>query len=224
MTEAKKPSPHGRTWPDLLSGYPVWIIALALLAFVALIIHATANNKNLGILGSFGDFDNQSTSTESSSSNSSIIPNDAVVAFTTECKAPWAPYKEAYARVIVGAIPNASDDNIVLGHPIKDKWKYYQGERHGEERVALQKTEMPRHNHIVRWGHDHHVSLNRNPDDLDSERNEYFLDWTKDGQNGGGNEDGLIATWKGGLEDLSTAKHQNMPPYIALHFCKKTAE
>jgi hypothetical protein len=126
--------------------------------------------------------------------------NNSVVAFAQECKTPWIPYKDAYARVIIGAIPSGDVPPELINH-IKEKEKFHLKEKHGEERVKLSIPELPAHTHLLP------MDRTKNKTDLQSLTNSGKSD---EGITSGGQETGNAG---------NNVAHNNMPPYIALHFC-----
>lgn len=138
------------------------------------------------------------------------VPKQAVVAFditdSETCPKGWHPYKSARARVIVGAgdpteAPGrfANDEN---GMPLTH---YVRGQHGGEEKHTLSEAEMPSHSHghrDYRWQGDvpspPYASL------------------------GGGNWGYSPTNISDETDSVGQGQpHNNMPPYIALYFCKK---
>ena len=83
----------------------------------------------------------------------------------------------------------------------------------GEEKHTLTVEEMPAHDHKYTWqiladgGNFQHVWASTH---------------SKKFPNDPGRADGLTKTTKtGGQSDGTTKRHNNMPPFIALYFCKK---
>ncbi len=160
----------------------------------------------------------------------SSFPEGAVVAFADECPAEqgWSVFKPATARFIIGA-GNQFD-------PKHQQWlrKRSQGgeERQdltpralnssdGEEFHILSYAEMPAHAHqVIDPGHDHSITLEKTNM---GEFAGYF--WTRRELSQGaerknfqvGNSPTNIKIDEAGGGD----PHNNMPPYIALYFCKK---
>ena len=78
----------------------------------------------------------------------------------------------------------------------------------GEQRVTLTEAELPSHGHVIgpyEWGHS--INGNGNAARIDVD----------DGRPWSGHRGRLHADASGGGQS-----HNNMPPYIALYFCKKT--
>ncbi len=96
----------------------------------------------------------------------------------------------------------AAKDRFILGaggkHPVV-------GDTGGEEEVTLTEAEMPAHGHSVLWTNGDSISLNRGT-------NAYRLPFTRDGSVG----NNMITDSSGGGR-----AHNNMPPWIALYFCRK---
>lgn len=134
------------------------------------------------------------------------IPAGVVAAFDLQagCPAGWAPYTRANGRTIVGAINSGTGEAPNFKHEVRDKRLYHYNERHGQERVTLSVNEMPAHNHdIRRKGSDTAII---NPGFGSSLGVTGTIGPTETGEKGGG------------------ASHNNMPPYVALYYCRKVAE
>ena len=129
------------------------------------------------------------------------FPKNAVVAFRTSeqhgaCPGGWSVFREAGGRVIVGAGPH--ENFHISSYPsfVDDPLRA----TGGEERVTLKEAHMPRHTHGI-------------PRQTD------------------GGATGIVALLARGhsanVEPLPTTEvgesepHNNMPPFIALYFCKK---
>ncbi len=138
------------------------------------------------------------------------IPSGAVVAFLSSESNPcpgkdWKLFDAAKGRFIVGA---GKGDGLTLREI---------GKTGGEQNVALKENQMPKHNHAVSTG--------------------YGVNW-HDGLAGGYDETGIdvlfnnpdpvikrngghgiltqVISYTGGGE-----LHNNMPPYLALYYCKR---
>lgn len=132
----------------------------------------------------------------------------------------WSDFKPAGGRFIIGAV---SHDNLHLdGSKIEEYTPFSsdlgsdekprqigarQPDRGGEETVTLTVDQMSSHSHVIEtfeWGHTVEGNLDASRIDVD---------------------DG--APWRGQRGRLGTNSvggnqpHNNMPPYIALYFCKK---
>lgn len=148
------------------------------------------------------------------------IPPGAVVAFTIPCPTElgWSTHTDSYARMIVGAIPNGGKPSEML-HSVENHQNYYAGERHGDERVTLTKGEMPNHTHQLstaqgdNW-HDGLAGIVAGEPPNQAAGIHYKFDPTpRDGGHGPVPE---ALEYVGGNQP-----HNNMPPYIALYYCKK---
>ena len=135
------------------------------------------------------------------------VPSGAVVAFDLPngCPEGWSAYPEAWARFIVGAV---SEDDLgkipgdfredARGEDLSSRLF---GKPGGEEQHKLTKPEMPKHSHSL----------------YESKREQ------RQDEGGGvfalagqGNVPPYETTAQGGSEP-----HNNMPPYVALYYCKK---
>ncbi|KMW56652.1 Phage tail fiber protein [Candidatus Rhodobacter oscarellae] len=133
------------------------------------------------------------------------IPVGMVAAFlpgefgSRVCPEGWRQFSEANGRFILGAREN----------------KYEPGDRGGEESVKLTPEQMPSHVHKVGWSSSgvlHTITLNGTRGDVPDDR-QYRIDFEAEGGQAGRN---LLTDQVGGNQP-----HNNMPPYIALYFCKK---
>lgn len=141
------------------------------------------------------------------------MPSGAVVASTKECDqliGDWATYTDAYGRVIVGAIPNGRDKPSEMTHDVGDFRDYFAGIKRGEEKVKLRVDEMPGH---VHGGVYKEVTLPlvHGPDAL------LLFPETRDPNN-----KKHVLTPNSVINSGSDRAHNNMPPYIALYYCKKS--
>ena len=173
------------------------------------------------------------------------MPSGAVVAFDHDlktspgCPAGWIFFEPAGGRMIVGAGDHdnkwfraeTSEAVSITIYPT-----YVQDDRAGiqetfnaratggEEAVALDVTQMPSHGHKVStgymdgsWYHDGFAG-GASRDGLDTVFNNPDPKIRRDGGHGVF-PDALEKT--GGLSSGVTKAHNNMPPYIALYYCKK---
>lgn len=118
------------------------------------------------------------------------------------CPKGWSSYRQAWGRFIVGAGPGEGE--------ISDRLPLEEG---GDETVTLKVEEMPNHAHRVEF-----IERSASPPNL------------KALENGTGFVRRLGSNNPAALERVSFAAshrsggnqpHNNMPPYIALYFCKK---
>ena len=127
------------------------------------------------------------------------LPTGAVVAFSDEegCPTGWGEYYDAKGRFIVGAGQHSLNNEYGTPVPIK-----LLGEKGGQDQVKLEINHMPKHKH-------------ENP---------------SKGADGGKYVNALQATGRGeygGFHARPTQytggnqPHNNMPPYVALRYCKK---
>ena len=128
----------------------------------------------------------------------------AVVAFdrSNGCPTGWEEFSGAAGRFIVGAGRHSQHNQY--GNPVPEKKL---GETGGQDRVKLEIEHMPKHRH-------------RNPSRGADDRGEEILQSlqaTGDGEYGGVHERPTEVT--GGDQP-----HDNMPPYVALLYCKRVQE
>ena len=143
-------------------------------------------------------------------------PVGAVMAFASTCpeKEGWKPYPDAGGRFILGVGKGPLEKFVGLGTP------------GGKEKVTLTVEEMPEHNHEI-GGNLTGFNYEGDPgklkssliavrDDGSAFRTEFQ---TPEGPEAG---EKLLGHTDDG-PDLKGQSHNNMPPYIALYFCKKVA-
>lgn len=138
-----------------------------------------------------------------------VLPEGLVAAFDRAdgCPPGWIDYSNARGRVIIGATP---PDGVSGGLTRRE----FQEQR-GVETHALTLEEMPKHTHDPGNPHDHFIAY-----DLE---NEGQVSAKIDGP--GGETLATHTGFSGGPDgaDVGVATpHENMPPYIALYFCRKT--
>ena len=127
------------------------------------------------------------------------LPSDAVVAFAREdgCPVGWTEYPDAAGRFIVGA--GRHSEHNQYGNPVPEKQV---GDRGGQDQVQLETQHMPKH-------------LHQNPTRRNGPRGTVpALKAVDDGFTDGGRHRRPTAE-KGGDQP-----HENMPPYVALLYCK----
>jgi len=241
MTENKETAKPvtGRTWADLMAGLPIWILAVAATAFITLMVHAmffATDQRQMGILGTWG---------VDSVVSADGFPSGAVVAFDNDlktsagCPEGWSFFEPAGGRMIVGA---GDHDNqwFAEGSNVAQRLTIYQtyaqdaraGIQDSEEAratggtptVALTVSQMPPHQHATTppvaaddqglwwtpWG-----QSGDTPHDFGYQRALFSASFRTNEP--GGYPNTSIA---GGQGDVA-APHNNMPPFIALYYCKK---
>ena len=130
------------------------------------------------------------------------IPSGTVAAFDLSdgCPDSWAPFAESQGRVIIGASFGISSGLFRVEPKLTDR-KYR--EHGGEEKVRLSLGQMPEHSHFIPSdgsGHDDIQSLYNTP-----------------------NSDEGISTNSARTSSAGKSEpHNNMPPFLALYFCKKS--
>ncbi len=134
-------------------------------------------------------------------------PSGAVLAFdiSTEkgCPNGWEPFQVAAGRMIVGAgVNNNTDSNGAALTDYPALQEGLAGAFGGEERTKLSVQQLPSHSHPI---------LRTDRKDGDGK----FVNWASMG--GPNNK----STGQGTAAVGDNHAHNNMPPYIALYFCKK---
>lgn len=138
----------------------------------------------------------------------------AVVAFDLEAGCPigWQSFDAAASRVIVGvgqgAIDRPGDTDLLLTNRNNRDFG-------GEEAVKLSLDQMPTHSHsVLDSGHVHGALW------ADGRSGQDF-GWDDDRGTRGSVETGKAVTGITLATSGEGRSHNNMPPYIALYFCKK---
>lgn len=128
-----------------------------------------------------------------------LIPSGAILAFDTPSGCPdgWDSFVDAQSRFIVGA-SFGMRGNIPLSQPLTPHKYRAHG---GDEWVSLTVAQMPTHSHSILR--------------TDSDGDGNFVKWTAMGSPNN------RSTGSGIGSAGESQPHPNMPPYIALYFCKK---
>ena len=148
------------------------------------------------------------------------VPETAIIASRTDCDllgAGWAAYLPATGRMIVGAGSDYADGyenwvSSITGEP-SQLTEYAALSQGGDEESTLTVAQMPAHSHSFTSGYENELSSELR----------YILAYPVSGDlqlalvNEGGISLGYATRTavEGGSEP-----HNNMPPYIALHFCE----
>ena len=150
-------------------------------------------------------------------------PQGAIAAFDRDdldekkCPKGWKPFLESRGRVIVGAgNPDGAPGKLGFGEDKEPLTNRAFRKHGGSERHKLGPHELPPHRHFVigpdkpnksitEWGFDNHGN------------NHDLRILAEDGNPHHGKTGKLIAKPK----DEEASSHNNMPPYIALWYCKK---
>ena len=149
-----------------------------------------------------------------------LIPSGAVMSFdrAAGCPTGWSDYTDAYGRVVVGAIPNGRFQPAEMTHEVEDFRDYFHGIKRGQERVTLTEQQMPRHTHsLTDPGHSHELPwVGSVPETGPRDRGWGGIRGDVAGQDSALERTGISVAAAGGSQS-----HPNMPPYIALYYCKK---
>lgn len=185
----------------------VAIISSAIIGATLGIWEAISEGGLIRILGG-------ATTAELADVRAELSTRGVVVAFDRDdldqdtCPKGWKPFEQARGRVIVGAgDPSKAPAEFGLdenGNHLTDRSLRQHG---GTETHQLSINEMPTHEHPVRdmeWGYS--INGNDHPARIDVD----------DGPPWGGHTGRLNTEPRG-----ENQPHNNMPPYIALYFCKK---
>lgn len=158
-----------------------------------------------------------------------VVPTGAVIAFTRPCAElgdDWSSYDEAGARVVVGAntpkhhyrsVHRNAENQLVYGE-WTDLPPYSLLDKGGEPEHKPRIEEMPEHDHGVQ------LSAGSSAGFVDSSKFEERTDRNaprveKSGRRHPYATNVFVTTTKRGAS--TPASINNMPPYIALYFCKK---
>ena len=139
--------------------------------------------------------------------NQPVLPSGIVVASFTECSempGNWSEVEEARGRMILGANPNRTHG--LASRPIETTG--------GEETVALQESHLPPHSHSVVVGNTSSGRL-MNPTVFDDSGGNSPLVSNQSRRHPYAAAQSFTSSTTGG-----GARHENMPPYIALYFCR----
>lgn len=140
-------------------------------------------------------------------------PKGAVVAFDRSdgCPVGWTDYKEARGRTIIGATDHEGDPG---NQPARSL-----GESLGNASVTLDDNNIPRHFHT-----------SPRVQDVPTENEAFLFSVDRDSDEGRflqlADSGSLKVVTRGrtsfaGAETTRTEPFDNMPPYVALYFCKK---
>ena len=163
------------------------------------------------IISCMGELQKELEQAQSDEGVSSVsIPEGAIMAFDRPngCPRGWSPFDDAGGRVIVGAGPGMIPGTQDRDRKIETK-KYR--EHGGEENHTLSDLEVAGHEHEVVDAADHVLTL----DDGTPNRNTILIRSQISYKNG--NSAAPIVAQRIGEK---SKPHNNMPPYIALYFCK----
>ena len=142
-----------------------------------------------------------------------LTPSGAVMAFDLKegCPPGWLPYPQAWGRFVIGAVATKDDIATMPAKFSKDARGVDLtprpfGDQGGEELHLLKPEEMPKHSHVyVSSEPGAHKKSNGVP-------NPVFAF---------GSDAGLSPHETATTEVGGNDAHNNMPPFIALYFCKK---
>ena len=129
--------------------------------------------------------------------SSDNLPRNTVIAVDDPrgCPTGWAPFTQADGRFILGVTQGKS----------RLSTRFY-AEDGGEETVTITEQQMPRHKHSYR---DRSVASRGTAEMMTDGPLRGWQDLERE-------------TWPaGGTSSSDALPHNNMPPYIALYFCKK---
>lgn len=211
----------GRTWADLISDIPIWLIASSLTIFIGIVSYASFIAKeriSLGFLGDFGP---------GTDAAPKIFPAGAVIAFDRDykseaaCPEGWSYFEPSGGRFVVGAGEHDNKWFSLLDGSERQipTYQSYSQEKYtgnaetieskatgGEVAHTLTLAEMPSHSHVsgpfkylVRRGDLTAIS----GDGGESQKEQMNISQTAEVPAIGGN-----------------GEHNNMPPFIALTYCK----
>ncbi len=140
--------------------------------------------------------------------------NEAVVAFASEsgCPTGWSEYRQAWGRFIVGVATDAQLANAVPGFGEDEQGERLEARTYGRpggaQNHSLSIGEISNHGHfatVVVPGNDGHNATAFPP-----------------GSNNLNIRDVIeVINTQDSIGKARSEPHNNMPPYVALHFCKK---
>ena len=155
--------------------------------------------------------DHQHNSTSLASTD---LPSGAVVPFdlANQCPDGWRPFVDGQNRVILGA-SFGLPDQLFRGRQMLTQRKYR--DHGGVEEISLQEHHIGDHSHEVTYGTQDVLTLDTTGNRTKSSR--VGAVYTVEYKTSGGNPvSPLFAQPRGKGTPIN-----NMPPYIALYFCKK---
>lgn len=131
----------------------------------------------------------------------SHLPNGAIIAFDLEeCPRGWTQHDGAQGRFIVGTGRHTEHDEYGNKVDVKER-----GNIGGKSQVELEIDHLPSHKHAIpSRGYS------------GSQEQEWALQAVGLGEIGGKHGRWTAAS------DKKTRSHENMPPYIAFHLCKRS--
>ena len=200
---------------EIVRKIPAWLVAVALAIFVGMLGHSMfVSGKPFQIFDKkFGAIDEMGLPQPVGE-----IPKNAVVAFDTPdaCPPGWSPFAEANSRIIVGAYKGGDAGRFAFDPAEQPLTQYKYRDHNGWEEVTLTQDQMPRHRHQIE------LKMAVDPD------NNYEWGVVNTRQIPQARHGDRVFTRSGTLphqivstEAGSSQPHSNMPPYIALYFCKK---
>ncbi|MDJ0613252.1 MAG: hypothetical protein QNJ29_06205 [Rhizobiaceae bacterium] len=168
--------------------------------------------RSLAIVIEDYEFEIDRLKDQTSRLSNSQIPSGAVLAFDLPagCPAGWRPYLQAAGRTIVGSGNGNSQGGVFLS-------ERRLSETGGQEKVALDLSELPKHSHGPPEGYAH--IFQKFPNTVKNPAG-FVLAQDKDvGQ----------PTERHGRIDIfpqanfvgGGRAHENMPPFLVLHYCRK---
>ncbi len=135
------------------------------------------------------------------------VPSGAVLAFDLPngCPDGWAPFAAAQSRAIVGATDGPFEPGLGRDSEQEPLRELKYREHGGAETVTLKEAEMPRHSHLVPIALGPRAPYGRDSESVNSLAGSNEVPFQPSKTDGRG----------------SAQPHNNMPPYIALYYCKK---
>lgn len=213
----------GRTWPDLIASPPIWV-GMVILGVIGTLAASLALDKPLIQYGELTIGAPASQGTVPTTTDS--LPTGAVVAFDQPggCPKGWVDIGEKWpGRVLVAAISNTESP-------------YGFGKDGGKERVSLEASNLPSHRHTGTTANAKIVgdfAITPEPGNLSAQnhavgfKNEspttrYNNYDDRTDNNADFPMRAHIHSFTAESTDDQIGKaHENMPPFIALYFCKK---
>jgi len=197
---------------NIASKVGVAVLSALILGLLAVIWQSVSDGA---LIRAFGGL------TKSDVANIASVPSGAVVAFDTEtCPAGWTRFAKAHSRVIIGATEGTGF--VAEYNADNDLSLRKRGEHGGAENITLTAGQMPDHQHITTppvvsrsiygwwfpWGLSENV-----PKDFGHPVNEENFTT--------GFRFESLSRYPLSSPAGAGQAHNNMPPYIALYFCKK---
>ena len=147
------------------------------------------------------------------------LPANAIIAIDAPggCPQGWAPFAEAQGRLLLGATNGAFAPGLDTDDESKPISSYKYRQHGGSEHVTLQAAQLAAHNHALQRRYAFNGASGPNSFRVNGELGIVQSEDAGPLTFGSDHSGEMNAT----ETSVEAAPHNNMPPYIALYFCKK---